>query len=95
MEEADKKKEYNLQTFLLGAIMIILDSFWMLFYLGSIADADFNQNNYNWITLINTLAALISIILAIRVIRQKTSAWTAVPINLGLFCLCLLLETII
>ncbi|MFG5859095.1 hypothetical protein LDB17_12935 [Dysgonomonas sp. Shenzhen-Wh21] len=46
-----------------------------------------------WILVLNTICGLIGVLLAVRLIKDKISAWTVIPANFGLFCICILIES--
>lgn len=95
------KKDNNLVNKSLGIILIILNILWVY----GCAERLYCQNfacgilyNFlipNWILAINIICGFIGIFLAAKLIRKKISAWTAIPINLGLFCCCILIECLV
>ncbi|NDV95975.1 hypothetical protein D0T84_13790 [Dysgonomonas sp. 521] len=96
-----EKEESNLVNIAIGIIMIILNSVWLYYSSERFYCQNFGCGilyNFlipNWILMINIICALIGIIFAAKLIRKRISAWTAIPINLGLFCCCILIECLV
>lgn len=91
-----EKKANDLVNRSIGTLMIVLNCFWLFNY----AERIWGGKLYllmipNWLIALNVICAFISIFLAIRLIKRKISAWTALPVNIGLYCICLLIETLI
>lgn len=97
---AAEKKADNLVNITIGVIMIILNCLWLYRWLELLYGYHFSGKLYlfqypNWILVMNIICALTGIFLAVRLIKKKISAWTALPANFGLFCICMLIQTLI
>ncbi len=91
-----EKKADSLVNISIGILMIVLNCFWLFYNLEHIWDGDLYLFIFpDWMTALNITCALIGILLAISLIKRKISAWTALPVNIGLYCICLLIETLI
>lgn len=95
-----EKKESNLVNIIIGIIMIILNILWIyyqveLLYRYHIRRGFYFEQTSDWILILNIICGLIGILLAIRLIKRKVSAWTAIPVNFGLICICILIESIL
>jgi len=92
-----EKKESNLVNIIIGIIMIILNTIWIyhhaeLFYGYHFTGILYFFKYPDWVLILSTICGFIGIFLAARLIKRKISAWTAIPINFGLICICILIE---
>ncbi len=91
-----EKKANNYGDKSIGTLMIVLNCFWLFNYLERIWGGKLYLFMIpNWLIGLNVICALTCIFLAIRLIKRKISAWTALPVNIGLYCICLLIQTLI
>lgn len=93
---AAEKKADNQVNKAIGTLMILLNCLWLFNNLERI----WGGGLYiiwlpNWILAMNIICALTGIFLAVRLIKKKISAWTALPVNFGLFCVCMLIQILI
>lgn len=97
---AAEKKANDLVNRSIATLMIVLNCFWLYHWLELFYGYHFGGGFYffrypDWILVMNIIGGLIGIYLAIRLIKRKISAWTALPVNIGLYCICLLIQTLI
>lgn len=93
---AAEKKGNNAGDRSIGTLMIVLNCLWLFNYLERIWGGKLYLFMIpNWLIALNVICAFIGIYLAIRLIKRKISAWTALPVNIGLYCICLLIQTLI
>lgn len=100
MDTDTGKKDSNLVNIVIGIVMIILNLLWIYRQLELLYGYHFTGRLYlfmfpDWVLILNTICGLIGIFLAVRLIKRKISTWTAVPINFGLICICILIETLV
>ncbi|HML64276.1 MAG TPA: hypothetical protein PKC55_05550 [Dysgonomonas sp.] len=93
-----EKKYSNLVNVIIGILLIILNICWIYFQLRLLYNYNFGNILYlykipEWILVLNTICGLIGVLLAVRLIKDKISAWTVIPANFGLFCICILIES--
>lgn len=89
-----EKKANNLVNASIGTLMIVFNCFWLFNNLECIREL-YHFMIPDPIPALNIICALIGIFLAIRLIKGKISSWTALPVNIGLYCICLLIGTLI
>ncbi|MFV0328357.1 MAG: hypothetical protein ACK5KL_00835 [Dysgonomonas sp.] len=97
---AEKKGDSNLASNFIGWVIIVLNLLWLYSTIHRFYDQNFGSILYiflipNWILIINIICGFVGIFLAAKLIRKKISAWTALPVNFGLFCFCILIECLI
>lgn len=93
-----EKRYSNLVDVIIGILLIILNICWIYFQLRLLYNYNFSDIVYlykipEWILVLNTICGLIGVLLAVRLIKDRISAWTAIPVNCGLFCICILIES--
>lgn len=98
MDTNTEKKDNNLVNKTIGIIMIILNLLWIYPQLDRLYG--FSGTLYgiiypDWVLILNTICGLIGMFLAVRLIKRKISTWTAIPVNFGLICVCILIETLV
>jgi len=94
-----EKKKVNWINWIIGIILIALNLLW-IFYLADEIIRDYfigNEANYSyfvidWLNILNTVCGLVGIGLAIFLIMEKISPWRALPFNLIIICLSLLIN---
>lgn len=98
MEE--KKKDIDLVNITIGIIMIMLNLWWIYIISERLCDQKFDEALYlfsipNWVLILEIIGGFIGILLAAKLIRKRISVWSAVPINFGIFCCCILIQILI